>query len=148
MRIVVVCTGNTCRSPMGAALLRLALDKRGRQDIMIESAGISAFGEPASAGAIAAIAELDAALAADMTKHMSQTVTPELLGSADVIAVMTSNHAKAVKAMGADEEKIHVLSTARADGIGDPYGGDLNTYRAVRDQIAEAVERLLQKLGI
>ena len=55
--ILFVCTGNTCRSPMAAALMRRALDKRGRSDIIVESAGLAADGSPASGNAVAAMAE-------------------------------------------------------------------------------------------
>ena len=49
MTIVFVCTGNTCRSPMAAALMRQVLDKRGRRDIMVTSAGLAAAaGQPAA----------------------------------------------------------------------------------------------------
>ena len=48
MMIVCVCTGNTCRSPMAAALLRRELDRVGRPDVQVESAGLAADGSPAT----------------------------------------------------------------------------------------------------
>ena len=56
--VLFVCTGNTCRSPMAAALLRALLDKRGGINIMVSSAGIAAAeGDPATPEAAAVLRE-------------------------------------------------------------------------------------------
>lgn len=113
MKILFVCTGNTCRSPMAAALMRRELDKRGRTDIIIESAGLAAFGEPASRNAVDTVAELDEKYAAPLKDHISRSVTAEQIEEADLIAVMSDSHAAAVIERGADPEKVSVLG---ADG--------------------------------
>lgn len=96
--ILFVCTGNTCRSPMAAALMRRALDKRGRSDIIVESAGLAADGSPASGNAVAAMAEQGV----DLSAHRSRPATPALLRQADILAVMSPSHAMAAVSMGAD----------------------------------------------
>lgn len=84
MTILFVCSGNTCRSPMAMALFRLE-----KTDIQAESAGISAQnGQPASMEAIRACQ----ILGADLTKHKSRRITPEMINDADIIAAMTSSH--------------------------------------------------------
>ncbi|HBT64388.1 MAG TPA: hypothetical protein DEB10_07000, partial [Ruminococcaceae bacterium] len=96
MKILFVCTGNTCRSPMAAALMRRELDKRGRLDIMIESAGLAAFGEPANPNAVQAVSELDEKYAQPLRQHRSRSVSAHLLEQADLIAVMSKSHAAAI----------------------------------------------------
>ena len=56
---------------------------------------------------------------------------------------MMPNHAGVLKSAGVPEERIRVLG----GGIGDPYGGDIELYRASRDQIYNALQDLLRDLG-
>ena len=111
--IVCVCTGNTCRSPMAAALLRRALDKRGREDILVESAGLAAGATaPASEYALAAAAEIGL----DLSGHLSRPFTPALAAGAARIVP--------------------------SGGIPDPFGGTLADYRRTRDTLAAAMDAL------
>ncbi|MDD3692508.1 MAG: low molecular weight phosphatase family protein [Oscillospiraceae bacterium] len=142
LTILFVCTGNTCRSPMAMALMRRALDKRNRKDIIIESAGLSAHGQPAALNAILAIAELDNQYAQPLKAHISQNITADQLDRADFVAVMSSGHAESVAALGKDKDKIHILSAGEVAGIADPFGGDMEIYRKTRDQLEKAVESL------
>lgn len=146
MTILFVCTGNTCRSPMAALLMRRVLDKRGRPDIMVESAGLAAHHEPASRNAIAAMAEVDKEYGAQLSLHESRQATPEMLKDADCIAVMNRNHAATAVIMGADPLKVHILSAGDEEGIPDPYGGSLENYRQTRDALEKAVEALADQL--
>lgn len=88
--ILCVCTGNTCRSPMAAALLRQALDKRGREDILVESAGLAAgFASPATEHAVAVMREIGL----DLSGHRSRPLTETLVADAARIVAMTGGHA-------------------------------------------------------
>lgn len=146
MTILFVCTGNTCRSPMAALLMRNALDKRGRPDIIVESVGLAAHQEPASRNAIAAMAEMDTDYGAQLSLHESRQATPEILKNADCVAVMSRNHATTAIIMGADPTKVHILSAGDTEGIPDPYGGSLESYRQTRDVLEKAVETLADQL--
>ena len=140
MLILCVCTGNTCRSPMAAALLKDALDKQGRGDILVESAGLAALeGQPASPQAIAALAEWDL----DITQHRSRLLTPELAQQADILVAMTPEHADSITTrLGISPDRILVPG----GGIPDPYGGNLDIYRRARDQLKAAMETIVLRI--
>ena len=140
MHIVFICTGNTCRSPMAQGLFQKLLAERGIDSITCDSAGLfAAEGEPAALNAVIAAEELGA----DLSQHRSKTLPPELLQTTDLFVVMMPNHAGVLKSAGVPEERIRVLG----GGIGDPYGGDIELYRASRDQIYNALQQLLHDLG-
>ena len=136
MTVVFVCTGNTCRSPMAAALMRDALHRR-EQSAAVLSAGLSADGSPAADNAVAVLAEWGL----DLSRHRSRQLTPDLLAAADHLVVMTPDQGRLLAAAGAAPEKIRVLG----NGIPDPYGGDTAVYRRTRDTLREAVEALLDE---
>jgi protein-tyrosine-phosphatase len=76
MKILFVCTGNTCRSPLAAAIARRIANERGLGESVIESAGTSAWdGQPASDGAL--LVGLERQL--DLNEHRSRTITPALV---------------------------------------------------------------------
>lgn len=119
---------------MAAALLREALDKQGRSDILVESAGLAAAdGLPASPYAIAALAEHGL----DISGHHSRPLTPELAGQASMLVAMTPDHAAVLAArFGIPPGKILVPDPP----VPDPYGGSLDVYRLTRDQLITAME--------
>ena len=131
--ILVVCTGNTCRSPMAAALFRRTLQER-EEPFRVVSAGLAATGEPASEGARQVMAEWGIDLAA----HRSQPVTAELCRQAERIYVMSPWQGQALQAaFGVPEERIRLLG----DGIPDPFGGDAELYRRTRDSLEQAIRQ-------
>ena len=104
MNILFVCTGNTCRSPMAAALMKRRMEREGIPG-KAESAGLAASCEPASQLAVTVMREWDI----DLRGHHSRPVTAMLCEAADLVAVMSLRHRRALTAMGVDPQKIVVL---------------------------------------
>ena len=127
MKVLFVCTGNTCRSPMAAALY-----KRKNPDADVTSAGLAASGGSACENAVLVMKELGI----DISDHVSQPVNHKLLAAADQMVCMTQAHKSALLVMGAEEAKITVLD------ITDPFGGDLEVYRSCRDEITKKLFQL------
>lgn len=139
--VLVVCTGNLCRSPMVAALLRarIARDET-RQGWRVDSAGVwAAEGYPASTHAIDEMALRGIELRA----HRSRTVTRELVGAADLVLVMTRHHAEALEAAFREHaHKVCLFSemVGQVYDISDPYGGVREEYACVASELEQMIE--------
>lgn len=137
-RLLCVCTGNTCRSPMLAALLGEAL-RRGGVAAAVESAGTGAFaGDPASHGAVAAMARRGI----DLSAHRSRPLAGLDLAGYDHIYAVSSRHAAFVRAQGVPPERITVIGADRG-GIPDPWGGDDAVYEATARVLEGEVARIV-----
>ncbi len=142
MNLLFVCTGNTCRSPMAAAIMdKLATENN--IDVRIESAGMFATdGEKATSEAIEAIRKYDI----DLESHLSQQITPELIEKSDLIITMTEAHKMVLQDM-AKEKTCTLCELADISGdIEDPYGGDVEDYTEVADKLYIALTQLCNKL--
>lgn len=136
--ILFVCTGNTCRSPMAAALLSMLFSYSGREGAVCESAGLAARpGEPASAHAVEAMAEFGY----DLSVHRARPVDAALVKESGRIFAMSPRHAQALgAAFPQAREKTEVLTAPGFPvGIPDPFGGNLDDYRSCRDALLAAL---------
>lgn len=128
--VLFVCTGNTCRSPMAAALMQKKIrEKFGDGDtapVLVSSAGVSAFGgDPASHGARQAIR----GFGMDLEQHRSTQLHSYLVEQADLILVMGGRHRSVIASQWPEHaQKVHLLSKDGRD-VADPFGGSLEQYQ-------------------
>ena len=128
MKILFVCTGNTCRSPMAQAMASSLFG----DGISVISAGLMAMpGAPASPHAIKAMSERRL----DLKGHKAQLATEALIESADLILTMTASH-KAALSQAAPGKVWTLGEYASTDiSVSDPFGGDLAVYQACAEEI-------------
>ncbi len=169
-RILLLCTANQCRSPMGEVILRAH-----RPALEVRSAGRLPGGVAASATAVEVLAERGL----DLSKHVSQTATAELVAGSDLIVAMAREHARdavllrpearnrtfTLKGLVRRGEQVgsrnaaqpleawlteavagrttaDLLGSTAADEVDDPIGQSADRYRACADELDDLLGRL------
>jgi len=145
-KILFVCTGNTCRSPMAEGLLKKMAQEQ-QLPVEVQSAGLAAFaGVPAAPEAVEACRERGV----DLSTHQTQPLGKTLVVESDLILTMTDKHKEMIlKKMPALGEKVSMFSEyagAGIEDIDDPVGQPVEVYRKVLDQMQGYLTKSLEKL--
>jgi len=139
-KILVVCVGNICRSPIGELLLQKHLPH-----LEVNSAGISALtGKPADPNSITVALEENI----DLSQHIAQQLTAELIAEHDLILVMEKGHINAVtKLSPAARGKTMLFGQwNNQQEIPDPYRQSKEAFEFVYVMMSESALKWAEKL--
>jgi len=143
-RLLFVCTGNICRSPMAAGLARAYAAQRGWA-VEVGSAGmLDLKGRPAEPNAIRVMEEIGI----DLRAHQARGVTSELVTWADYVLAMELGHCTELRRRYPElEDRVMLLgSFGGIMEIADPMGGWRWRFRRTRDEIKTCVESFMDQL--
>lgn len=134
MKVVFVCTGNTCRSPLAEGLMKAKLEKLGLNGIEVSSAGLAAFsGDEVSQFSVTAAAQYSV----DISSHRARALSPYELDEG-LFFCMSPSHVNALLPF-TGEERVFLLG----DSIPDPYGGTQEEYNNCARLIDKALDSAL-----
>ena len=154
-KIVTVCTGNICRSPMAHALLNAELADAGLEDrVSVISAGISdeEHGNPVDSRAVTVLSRNDL----ELRDHQAHRITDEELQEADLLLAMTAAHqAELRRRLGDDQaEHVRLMRSFGAQDIGeddldiaDPWYGGADDFDLAWEQIRAAVPHVVSDVS-
>jgi protein-tyrosine-phosphatase len=149
-KLLIVCTGNTCRSPMAEGIAKKIVTEKGLGNFFISSAGIgTADGLPATDYAIEAAKHWDI----DIQNHRSTVLTAQLAMESDLILAMAPEHADRIISMDKRlRDKTYLMKgfpipfshgQARVD---DPIGGSLEQYNQTFLELDEILRKIFPKI--
>ncbi len=147
--ILFVCTGNTCRSVMAEALMRLLWAERGGdQKIDFASAGLA----PTDLRATEHVRQLLAREGVSLDSHVPRPLTRSMVDEASLILTMEEHHRRTILDFYPESAgKVFLLKEYAgidegAPGISDPYGGSREIYSLTLEEIRESIKKIVDKL--
>lgn len=147
MRVIFVCSGNICRSPLAEAISREIFDERDISGMAISMGTLGIHGRPAATNSIRAASEIGL----DLDGHRSQGIQSGMLEIADWLVVMEPKHARSI--LDLDQRlsdkivRLWEYVDEDLDGIPDPVGQDIEAFRVARDRIQEGLESWFDALS-
>lgn len=137
MKVLFVCTGNTCRSPMAEGIYNHLSEGA-------FSRGLYAEGGSSSENAIKAMEKMGI----DIRGHISTQLTKEDVEESDIVFTMTKGHKMSIlSVMPQCEEKVFTIGEyIGGSDVIDPYGGSEEVYEACAEELYSYIERIVEKL--
>lgn len=143
--VLIVCTGNTCRSPMAEGILKSMLRHRGENNITVSSAGISGLNNyPATEFAV----ETARHWGVDISDHRARGLDSRMIAEADLILAMAPEHVEYIlrQDSGAAEKTFLIKAFPKPyspaqEAVDDPIGGLLEQYNNTFLELDEALRR-------
>lgn len=150
MKVMFVCTGNTCRSAMAEGLMKKIVDEK-KLDIQVCSAGTFAYsGEHASYNSVSVMKEYDV----DIALHKSTNIEESNIKEMDLILCATKEHKLYVQSMYNNlagkiytlKEYADLAEDENKIDIKDPWGYDINSYRLCAAEINYCIDKIIEKI--
>ena len=143
MNILFVCTGNTCRSPMAEGLMKKMAEEN-KLDLNIKSAGTFAFdGEAVSREAVEVMKEEGI----DIGSYRANIIHRDMVEEADLILTMSKSHkVQLINKYSFLEGKVYTLKEyaySKEEDIEDPFGMGVSAYRRAKEEIKEAIQKII-----
>lgn len=137
-KVLFVCTGNTCRSPMAECLLRAQIKKRKIKFVDSTSAGIFAKDSVAiNPNSAACLAESGI----DFSKFKPRQLNHKLIENSFIVVCMTNSQKELLN----DFSNVYSIRDIAGFDVPDPYGKDLSEYKNTFDLLLVAVDKIIDK---
>ncbi len=140
MKLIFICTGNTCRSPMACGIFKSMLEKENIKGVYCDSAGTFVNpNEKAAPNAVKVCSEIGV----DISDHRAKALKDvKDFDQFDMYIVMNYNQYKILEMFNIPSYKIYILS----GGVPDPFNLDVDVYRKTRDSISSGLRKVLDML--